>query len=575
MKNKFFMVATALIAMMATSCTKEIENPQQLEEIKHIPITIKANYDGDNTKVSYSESGNTISAKWESDDEILIAYDGRVSTLTISSGAGTASAIFSGEISCTHTPVDGSILNCYVKDKNSSALSIDGTDIVYTNSDFLNQDGTLEGAGRCNTYFGMAKYSTAGEIACAFGVNTSILKFNSIFAPEGVSYGDEATLTYKSGSTELAKATFTVGTNGRNNTIFMAVPAGVYSGAQTLVYKSGETTKTLTLSADHANFAVGQTFSKTGLIFGYINLATLDGDYTVQGVVKITGSPTTTRTISISEGAVVTLDNVTATTSGRYLYLRAIGDATVSLSGTNSLNGGMSIMHVVSGKTLTIQGEGSIESSVTYGGVIGSLTSSACGNIIINSGTIKATVTAGNAAGIGCVSSSGCGDITINDEADIELTGNNAAGIGTTNNGGTCGDILITGGKVKANGGTSAAGIGTGNASSTKCGSITISGGEVEAKGGTGAAGIGTSANTSNNNKCDPIEISEGIARVKAIKGNGANQCIGKGKSGFTPTVTIDGTTSWSAGTATTHFNFVVSTTTNTEDTWTLTPIAE
>lgn len=537
MKNKILMVAIALFALVSTSCTKEIETSQP--EVKHVPITINATYESNNTKVTYTESGNTISAKWQSGDQILVAYDGMVSTLTIASGAGTASATFSGEISCTHTPVDGSILNCYVKDNNSTALSIDGNDIVYTNADFLSQDGTLAKAGRCNTYFGMAKYSTAGEIACTFSVNTSILKFKSIFAPEGISYGDEATLTYKSGSTELAKATFTVGSNGKNDVIYMAVPAGIYSGTQALVYKSGETTKTLTLSADYANFAVGQTYSKTGLFFGYINLATLDGDYTIEGNVKISGSPTANRYITILENAVVTLDNVTATTSNKYLYLRAIGNTTVTLSGTNFLNGTASIMHVVSGKTLTVQGTGSITSSVTYGGVIGSANSTACGNIIINSGSITATVTAGSAAGIGCQSSYGCGTITING-GTIELTGNNAAGIGTTNNGGTCGAISITGGEVTANGGSSAAGIGTGNSSNTTCGNITISGGTVEAKGGAGAAGIGTSAYNNSKNKCGNISITADVTSVTATKGSGATASIGKGNANSTcGTITI------------------------------------
>lgn len=533
MKKNIIMVAAAMLALMAISCTKENENTQL--EVKHMPISITATYERPGTKIAYTDDGTTISAKWESGDKILVAYDGYVSELTLSSGGGTTSATFTGDLTYTHAPSSSSLLSCYVKDKNNaSAVTIDGNNnIVYSDASFLTQTGTVTSAGGCNTYFGMAKYGDGSSIKCAFSVNTSILKLSKIFAPEGISSGDEATLTYKSGSTELAKATFTVGTNGKNDVIYLAVPAGIYSGTQTLVYKSGETTKVITLSDDHANFAVGQTYSKTGLIFGYINLAYLDGDYSVDGDVKIIGSPTATRYITISEGAVVTLDNVTATTSNKYLYLRATGNATITLSGTNALNGGASIMHVVSGKTLTIQGTGSITSSVTYGGVIGSANSTACGNVIINSGTITATVTSGSAAGIGCQSSYGCGSITING-GNINLTGYNAAGIGTTNNGGTCGAISITGGSVRATGSNNSAGIGTGNSSSTTCGNIAISGGTVVAIGGTGAAGIGTSAYANKNNKCGTIDIATTVTSVTATKGTGATESIGKGNASST-----------------------------------------
>ena len=100
-----------------------------------------------------------------------------------------------------------------------------------------------------------------------------MLKFR-VFAPDGVNAGDAATLTYRTDGTELAKASFTVGTNGEN-TIYMTVPAGQYTGAQTLTYKSGSDEESKTLSATKATFTAGNTYSRM-LTYRYTDLSMLD-----------------------------------------------------------------------------------------------------------------------------------------------------------------------------------------------------------------------------------------------------------------------------------------------------------
>lgn len=250
------MVAAAMLAMMATSCNKEIE------ELTQTPITINANYGGGDTKVAYTEDGNEITAKWETGDELIVCWNGHKNTLTLSSGAGTASATFTGSI--TGTPSANSTLVCFVKDKNNpGAVTVsDNGDYLYTDGTFLAQDGTLAGAAKCNLYYGTCFYGNGSNISCTFNVNTSMMKFQ-VYAPAGISEGTPgATLTYKSGSTELAKATFTVGTDGIN-IIYLTIPAGHYTGEQTLVYHSGDITETETLSSTQANFVAGQTYSKS------------------------------------------------------------------------------------------------------------------------------------------------------------------------------------------------------------------------------------------------------------------------------------------------------------------------
>lgn len=263
MKNSILLIAT-ILGLIATSCKKENVEPQG--ELQQMPITITASYKtNDGTKVDYTENGNTITATWQSGDEILVAYDGYVSTLTLVSGAGTGSATFSGEITYTHTPTATSILSCYVKDQNNeAALTVENNNIIYSDAAFLAQDGTLAGAGKCNTYMSMATYGDGTSIKCSFGVNTSMLKFNVVSIEDNA--GQTATLSYKSGDTEISKATFTV--SSTENTVYLAIPAGQYSGEQILVYTCGSTEWPFQLSATQANFAAGQTYSKE---IDYIN----------------------------------------------------------------------------------------------------------------------------------------------------------------------------------------------------------------------------------------------------------------------------------------------------------------
>jgi hypothetical protein len=150
------------------------------------------------------------------------------------------------------------MLICYVSDQNNTSAVTINTDGSYTYTDgtFLAQDGTLGGAAKCNLYYGATFYGTGEDISCDFAVNTSMMKF-TVFAPDGVSAGDEATLTYKSNGTAISKATFTVGAGGKN-TIYLTIPAGQYTGEQTLVYN--ETSETL--SSTKANFVAGETYSK-------------------------------------------------------------------------------------------------------------------------------------------------------------------------------------------------------------------------------------------------------------------------------------------------------------------------
>lgn len=274
MKNTIFFLA-AILALLATACKKE--NPQN--DLAVTPITISASYGvNDDAKVSYTEDGNTITATWDEDDQLYVVYNGHLNTLTLTEGVGATTATFTGTV--VGTPTAMSVLICYVRDTNNpSAVEVSATgEYTYTSGVFLAQDGTLASAAKCNLFYGTTTYGNGSNISCTFTPNTSMMKL-TVFAPDGVSAGAEATLTYKSGSTEFAKATFTVGTDGRN-TIYLTVPAGEYTGEQTLVYHSGEANVTETLSDTQAYFAAGQTYTAS---FGspIIPEGAIDGRFTI------------------------------------------------------------------------------------------------------------------------------------------------------------------------------------------------------------------------------------------------------------------------------------------------------
>ncbi len=252
----------------------------------------------------------------------------------------------------------------------------------------------------------------------------------------------------------------------------------------------------------------------------------------------------------------ITISGGTVTATGGYEGA-GIGSGTVGTCGDITISGG------------TVDATGGVHAAgIGSGTGIEALsTESSCGAITISGGTVDAT--GGEAAaGIGSGRYSTCGDITISGGTVDATGGVHAAGIGSGYNGSTCGNISIRGGTVDVTGGESGAGIGSGKEST--CGAITISGGEVTAKGGSYGAGIGSGYT----GQFSSISITSGITSVSAtMGGTGARVPIGKGFSDRdSGSVTIDGVKNPSAGATLTNLNWAISTTTNTNDTWILTP---
>ena len=238
-----------------------------------------------------------------------------------------------------------------------------------------------------------------------------------------------------------------------------------------------------------------------------VNLSTINAAYTAQNGETLTGTLGTNVKISIADGATVILNNVNINgsgtwTSGDYAGITCEGDATIILSGTNTVRGFTGyypgLQAGPAGKTLTINGTGSLTArgaNVQYPGAsgIGAARMVACGNIVIEGGNITAE---GGYSGIG-----GAYGYSGGEE-------------------GTCGDITITGGTVTATALSYGAGIGAGRGEFGSCGNITISGGTVTAIAtakNTVAAAIGAGSESST---CTSVTIGTGITSLTMTNGH-------------------------------------------------------
>ena len=352
---------------------------------------------------------------------------------------------------------------------------------------------------------------------------------------------------------------------------------------------------TVTITAT-ANDGSGMKATSTVIVYDKIHNINTDGAASVTSGEEwlIEGNGTAiSNSITIGDGATVTLNGINISQQ-----ITCSGNATIYLADDSenkvvSTNLFAGIKIGGDGTTLTINAE--------------------------TAGTGKLTAKGGGfAAGIGTGVNQTGGNITINGGTVTATGGEWGAGIGTgsayfDNN--KCGVITIKGGTVNATGGDSGAGIGTGDACSdalsgsgdvtAECGNIIIDGGTVNAKGGSAAAGIGTGQTYSTNlgetasQTCGAITIGTGVTSVIATKGSGAPNSIGVGvKLGgggtenqtcgtitFGSTQVFDGASpgTWDAGidfnTDADYgpyggLNLNISTTTNANDTWTLTPVA-
>ena len=523
-KNIFKTLAFAMLMptmLLTTACSSEDDvvnsNIANIEIVANkgyaLPVTVNVTREGDkgSNRASYTESTGKLA--FSTGDKLFVKGNDYsaggagffAGTLTWQSG-GT----FSGTI-LTQNAYSGTI-DALFKAPSTLATLLPAN---YGNYPYLSFDD--EGTCSASVNYGATKtFATSKAIAVeqfSFEVGSYTSGTGFALHPSNAILNFTITSLATNTGVDVAfkdNTNFTISGNVTTNVSGTATFAIAVSGSKDLNEFS------LTVGGKYIPLVSSSKVLAAGKIYNInrdvaTDLSTINANYTAPNGETLTGTLASNVKISIADGATVTLNNVTinGTNDSNYKWagITCLGDATIILSGTNTVTGFYNEypgIYVPVGNTVTIKGSGSLTASSNgYGAGIGGCWGISCGNIEIQDGVITAT------GDYGC------------------------AGIGS-GNGSACGTINISGGTVTATGGDSGAGIGSGNANAT-CGAITISGGTVTATGGQYGAGIGSGFESA----CSTINIASTVIKVTATKGSNASNSIGAGKDGTCGTVTI------------------------------------
>ena len=535
-KNIFKALALAMLMpamVLTTACSSEDDNliNNNSNNLKgfELPVTVNVTRQGDegSTRATYNESTKKLS--FSTGDKLFV----RGSHATAGQFAGTldydaVSGKFSGTI-YTKNPYEDTadaLFTAASTDPTFSATLLPNgfgsTGFLYVATNGTAEKYDDQAAYNYNNAFALTK--AAGVEQLSYEVDGS---YSSGFSLRPCNPILNFTITGLSANTEVAVAfsyyAFNVNKNVTTNS----------SGTATFaIGVAGSELNDCSLTVGGNVITLGSHVLTAGYIYNITrsaapapaatDLSTINANYTASDGEILTGTLASNVKISIADGATVTLDNVTINGTNDIDYkwagITCLGDATIILSGTNTVKGfdeDYPGIQAAAGKTLIINGTGSLTaSSYGWGAGIGGGSGVACGDIEIQDGTITATG-GGNSAGIG--------------------GGYNAS----------WGNITISGGTVTATGGQYGAGIGGGKrfTANVSCGNILISGGTVNATGGADAAGIGGGRGNNSGylSSCGTITITTGVSEVTATKGSDAPNSIGAGNLGTCGTVTIGG----------------------------------
>ena len=497
--------ASGTVTMKTTVSLSENASTRALTE-----AGVKTFTAGDQIAVVYEQASGTakaVSVELASDD---ITESGKKAafTVTLSSPKANGKVRYIYPASRAATYIASDVAPDNAATINYAALNTqNGTfDKIASNLDLATFDGTMTAQGNLPKTASLINPLTIGKFTIKNSDGTSDLT-SSI---TGLSINDGTNI-------------YAVTRTADEGPIYVAMKP--ITSSQTVVFNATDNTYYYTKSVSGQTLAANNIYDIKVKTTRGVDLSALTTEYIAQNGDVLMGTLDATHypvKISIAAGATVTLNGVNIIgiheddDAHKHAGITCLGNATIILADgtTNIVKGfhenysGIQPAHNTSGDeyTLTIQGTGTLNAS-----------------------------TNGDSAGSG-------------------------AGIGSGNSD-RCGNITISGGNVTATGGHSSAGIGCGKFG--KCGIITISGGTVTATGGPNAAGIGSGTEGT----FTSINITDAILSVIAARGDAnATAPIGRGYNDTTSgAVTIDGTTTWTAGTNTTHLIF-----TESGNTWTL-----
>ena len=552
MKLTIYEMATLLMGVtMLAACSdgEDIIDVQPVQPgIYTLSVESMKSLDAQASTRALTLSGSTLNATWATTDRVYVKKDDSWATGSLQPIAAGATATLKGTLSDVTIAAGDELTLQYPK---SGALTYSG------------QKGTLadiaenfDYATATATVTAVSANGMVAATAASFQNQQAIVKFTLLDDADGTTPINATNLTVTVGSN-----TYSVNPTAATNVFYVAIPG--FSGR----------TVTLTATVGNDIYINIYTYTKSGITFEngkfyditvkmtktmtLTSLGTITSAYTAQDGEVLTGTLTSKVQISIADGAVVTLNNVTIDGENDWEYkwagITCQGNATIILAEgtTNNVKGFYADcpgIYVPKGSTLTIRGSGALNaSSPRYGRAagIGGGYRGSCGDITISGGNVTASAEEGG-AGIGSGYEGSCGTITISGGNVTAIADNYGAGIGSGRNG-SCGDISISGGTIEASSKEWGAGIGSGSGNKGSCGDITISGGNVTASAEEFGAGIGSGYMGS----CKNITISGGTVTASSDN-NGAG--IGSGQEGSCVNITINGGTvaanggNWSAG---------------------------
>lgn len=484
MKTKTIIRAlSAMAALLLITACSDIDNTiiEQPDGKEYTTVPFSATV----SNASETRAGLNGSKQYvfETGDKLYVEGTGVYGYLTLKAeDAGKRTgATFEGNLNVSGTPASTLALNAVLVSSTDALHTISGDKVTATTYPTTAIAATeAEAIEKYSDFTGSATYGTPSftlnqqsafisfdvtlvdNTATSTAVNVSISNDGGVVrtgstttALIGTDIKAQFVAAFPGGSTTLSNASITLGTR----------PAISFGGSTAL--------------------AVNKIYQVTK---GYVDLSTLASKFDATPTMKdgylLTGNLLERNQIRIADKATVTLKDVSIHLSYFAAGIDCEGDATIILEGTNDVAGACGApggssypgVHVPTGKTLTIQGSGSL--AATSGGKnndaagIGGSSSLNidCGNIVIKGGVI--TATGRGDAGIG----GGSGNISIEGGYITAIGGTYCAGIGGRRNG-ACGTITITGdvpyiSATKGWGAPNQIGAGEGGT----CGTVTIDG---------------------------------------------------------------------------------------------------
>ena len=430
------MAALVFVGAIITGCSTD-DDSRSLDQpaSKTVTLTTTISMDGSAITRALTEAGVKTFAVG---DQIAVIYtntnSARVKVLS--------SALQEGDITNS-----GKTAKITVTLTNPKAGSVD---YIYPAS-MANSDGTPNLSALCMQDGTLATLASTLDYAKGSGDMT---ESSGVFTLPGIALKNQLTICKfkikNAGGTEITSSItgLTVSDGTNTYTVSRAAAAGpIYvamqpvSSDKTISFVVNDASdsyfKSVTGKALDVNnqYTINVTMEQ-GLT---TNLSTLSADYVAGNGETLTGKLASSHKISIATGATVILKDVSINydinpeLSGSFAGITCLGGATLIISGTENYVKGFSSGHpgifVPSPSTLSITGNGTLYAlGHEYGAGIGSgrynITDyKACGNIVIQGGTVWATG-GSSAAAIGSGASiiftqydpgtpSSCGDITI------------------------------------------------------------------------------------------------------------------------------------------------------------------